>query len=87
MSEPSLKLAFTASNAPTAQEALEQLRSAYPYANPREADIIVALGGDGHLLDVLREFGQIAPVYGMNRGTVGFLMNNFQHLLMILLYN
>ncbi|MAV47020.1 MAG: NAD kinase [Alphaproteobacteria bacterium TMED89] len=78
MSEPSLKLAFTASNAPTAQEALEQLRSTYPDVNPREADIIVALGGDGHLLDVLREFGQIAPVYGMNRGTVGFLMNNFQ---------
>ena len=77
MSEPDLKLAFTASNAPVAQEALEQLRSRYAYVNPREADIIVALGGDGHMLDVLREYGQTAPVFGMNRGTVGFLMNNF----------
>ena len=77
MIESSPKIAFTASNAPAAQESLEQLRSIYPYVNPREADVIVALGGDGHMLDVLRQHGQTAPVYGMNRGTVGFLMNNF----------
>ena len=78
MTQPTLKIAFTASNAPAAQQAMEELRSIYPYVNPREADVIVALGGDGHMLDVLREFGQLAPVYGMNRGTVGFLMNNFE---------
>ena len=78
MSQAKLKLAFTASKAPVAQEALEQLRSRYAYVNPQEADVIIALGGDGHMLDVLREFGQDAPVFGMNRGTVGFLMNNFE---------
>ena len=77
MKPSELKLAFTASNAPAAQEALEQLRSRYAYVSPGEADVIIALGGDGHMLDVLREFGPAAPVFGMNRGTVGFLMNNF----------
>ncbi|MBL6772569.1 MAG: NAD kinase [Alphaproteobacteria bacterium] len=72
------KIAFTASDAPAAQKSLEQLRSRYPYVNPREADVIVALGGDGHMLEVMREFGPMAPVYGMNRGTVGFLMNNYE---------
>lgn len=72
------KIAFTASDAPAAQQSLEQLRSRYPYVNPREADVIVALGGDGHMLEVMREFGPVAPVYGMNRGTVGFLMNNYE---------
>ena len=72
------KIAFTASDAPAAQQSLEQLRSRYPYVNPREADVIVALGGDGHMLEVMREFGPSAPVYGMNRGTVGFLMNNYE---------
>ena len=71
------KIAFTASDAPAAQQSLEQLRSRYPYVNPREADVIVALGGDGHMLEVMREFGPMAPVYGMNRGTVGFLMNEY----------
>ncbi|RZO31013.1 MAG: NAD kinase [Rhodospirillaceae bacterium] len=71
------KVAFSASDAPAAQQALEQLRARYPYVNPREADVIVALGGDGHMLEVLREHGRTSPVYGMNRGTVGFLMNNF----------
>ena len=55
MIQAPLKIAFTASNAPAAQEALEQLRSTYPYVNPREADVVVALGGDGHMLDVLRQ--------------------------------
>ena len=72
------KIAFTASDAPAAQQSLEQLRSRYPYVSPREADVIVALGGDGHMLEVMREFGPVAPVYGMNRGTVGFLMNNYE---------
>lgn len=77
MSEP--KFAFVASDTPRAQEALRALRKTYTVvANPQEADIIVALGGDGFMLHTLREFiGAGKPIYGMNRGTVGFLMNEY----------
>lgn len=73
-----MRLHFTASPRPEAQDALRRLRDAYGDAGEREADIIVALGGDGHMLDSLRaRMGDGKPVYGMNRGTVGFLMNDF----------
>jgi NAD+ kinase len=73
-----MKLAFTASARPEAQEALRRLRHVYGEAGEGEADVIVALGGDGHMLDTLRRrVKDKRPVYGMNRGTVGFLMNDY----------
>jgi len=74
-----MKLAFTASARPEAQEALRRLRHVYGEVGEANADIIVALGGDGHVLETLRRrLKDKKPVYGMNRGTVGFLMNDFR---------
>lgn len=77
MADP--KLAFVASEAPRAQEALAQLHKQYDCRpDPGDADVIIALGGDGFMLQTLRQFiGCGKPIYGMNRGTVGFLMNEF----------
>jgi NAD+ kinase len=73
-----MKLAFTASERPEAQEALERLRALYGEAGEASADIIVALGGDGHMLETLRaRLADKKPVYGMNRGTLGFLLNDY----------
>ena len=73
-----MKLAFTASGRPEAQEAMRRLGDAYGGVDEAEADIVVALGGDGHILETLRRrLKDKKPVYGMNRGTVGFLMNDF----------
>jgi len=74
-----MKVAFTASEAPDAQEALARLTTAYPAAAPEEADVVVALGGDGYMLQVLHHYMSAGkPIYGMNCGTVGFLMNDFR---------
>lgn len=73
-----MKLAFTASARPEAQEALRRIRHIYGEAGEANADTIVALGGDGHMLDTLRgRLKDKKPVYGMHRGTVGFLMNEY----------
>jgi NAD+ kinase len=73
-----MRLAFTANARPEAQEALLRLRHLYGEAGEAEADVIVALGGDGHMLDTLRRrLKDGKPAYGMNRGTVGFLMNDY----------
>jgi NAD+ kinase len=73
-----MKLTFTASARPEAQEALQRLRQLYQDSGEQEADVVVALGGDGHMLDTLRSrLKDKKPVYGMNRGTVGFLMNDY----------
>lgn len=73
-----LKIAFTASSRPEAQVALDRLSNRYGVCAEAEADVIVALGGDGAMLDALRRrFDDQKPVYGMNRGTVGFLMNEY----------
>lgn len=72
------KLAFSASRRPEAQEALKLLVKKYGAISEDDADVIVALGGDGAMLDTLRRrFADRKPVYGMNRGTVGFLMNEY----------
>ncbi len=77
MSDP-LSIAIEASDAPAAQEALVELRSRYATVSPGEADIIVALGGDGFLLETLhRHLDRRLPVYGMHRGSIGFLMNSY----------
>jgi len=70
------KLHFTA--APQAEDALAALRARFGDAGPDTAQIVVALGGDGFMLQTLHSFtGRGKPIYGMNRGTVGFLMNEF----------
>lgn len=72
------RLSFIASDADGAQEACAALSARYGSVDPAEAEVLVALGGDGFLLQTLHRFMTLdAPVYGMNRGTVGFLMNDF----------
>lgn len=73
-----MKLAFTASARPEAQDALRRLRHAHGEVGEAEADIIVALGGDGLMLQTLhRHMKDRIPIYGMNRGSVGFLTNDY----------
>ena len=68
---------FTA--APDAAGALAEMRTLYDDAGPDKADVIVALGGDGFMLQTLHAFlGKGKPIYGMNRGSVGFLMNDYR---------
>lgn len=72
------KIAFLASDADIAQEALAALTAQYGQCDPEEADVIVALGGDGFMLQTLHGTQALpAPVYGMNCGTIGFLMNEY----------
>ncbi len=71
-------VAFVASDSPEAQAALLRLRDRYHHCEPEEANVVVALGGDGFMLEMLHRFiGRNVPIYGMNRGTVGFLMNSY----------
>jgi NAD+ kinase len=73
------RIAFVASPISEAQEARERLAARYRAVPPEEADVIVALGGDGLMLQTLRAFMTTGkPIYGMHRGTVGFLMNEFR---------
>lgn len=73
-----MKIAFAASARPEAQEALKQFRAAYGECPISEAKVIVALGGDGLMLEVLRaHIEDGVPVFGLNYGTVGFLMNDY----------
>nr|WP_245903543.1 NAD kinase [Humitalea rosea] len=70
------RAAFLASSAPAAQEGLARLVELYGDLPEEEAEVIVALGGDGFMLETLhRVLHRGIPVYGMNRGSVGFLMN------------
>ncbi|TCM21748.1 NAD+ kinase [Novosphingobium sp. PhB165] len=72
------KLALIVSDTAKAQEGAEALRDSHAWTSPEDADVLVVLGGDGFLLHVLHEMldrDTIKPVYGMNLGTVGFLMN------------
>lgn len=70
-----MKMKFMASSAPRAQAYLRTCLEQFGQSD--SADVIVAIGGDGFMLDVLREnFG--LPVYGVNMGTVGFLMNDVE---------
>jgi NAD+ kinase len=71
-------IAFVASETPPAQTALRRLIDRYGDAPPESADVIVALGGDGLMLATLQRFmNSSKPIYGMHRGTVGFLMNKY----------
>ena len=71
-------ICFLSSAAPEARAARERLIARYGDCAPDDADVIVALGGDGLMLRMLHRFmGRPKPIYGMNRGSVGFLMNEF----------
>lgn len=73
-----LSLHFRASEGARAQASLADLTARYGQTPAEAADVIVALGGDGFMLQTLHATQALnAPVYGMNRGTVGFLMNAF----------
>ena len=72
------RISFIASATPEAQDALQKLVQRYGNAEPEDADVIVALGGDGLMLQTLHRFITAGkPIYGMHRGTVGFLMNDY----------
>jgi NAD+ kinase len=72
------KIGFIASNAEEARAAQARLSERYKGVRPEDADVIVALGGDGFMLQTLHAFMNTGkPIYGMNCGSVGFLMNEF----------
>ncbi len=74
-------IAFVASEEPIAQTARKDLIARFGNTPEAKADVIVALGGDGFMLETLHRTQELAvPVYGMNRGTVGFLMNEYSEL-------
>lgn len=73
-----MRLALAVSYSERAQDAANALRDAHPWVSHEEADAIVVLGGDGYMLHVLHrmlDVGRVMPAYGVNHGTVGFLMN------------
>jgi len=71
-------IAFVASASAEAQSALTQLADIYGNHDAATADVVVALGGDGLMLQTLHQHMHTGkPIYGMHRGTVGFLMNEF----------
>ncbi len=73
------RIAFVASPFPEAKAAEKRLSKQYGNVEPDSADVIVALGGDGLMLQTLHRFMRSGkPIYGMHRGTVGFLMNEFR---------
>ena len=73
------RIAFLSSGTAEAEDALARLSRLYGAAACEEADVIVALGGDGLMLQTLHRFmGASKPIYGMNRGSIGFLMNEYQ---------
>jgi NAD+ kinase len=72
------RIAFVASPSPEAVEARKRLAARYGDAPLDKADVVVALGGDGLMLRTLhRLMGSRRPIYGMHRGTIGFMMNEF----------
>ena len=76
MSAPSRRIAVVAAETDAAQEAHEELCRLYPCVPPERADVIISLGGDGFMLETLHRYlPQGVPIYGMHRGSVGFLMN------------
>jgi NAD+ kinase len=78
VSEPAT-IGFRAAATPEAQAGLAALKARYDHAPPARADVIVALGGDGFMLETLHAcIERPVPIYGMNLGTVGFLLNSYR---------
>jgi NAD+ kinase len=72
-------IAVVAGETDTAQQALEELCARYTCVPPERADIIIPLGGDGFMLETLHRFLSTGvPIFGMHRGSVGFLMNPYR---------
>ena len=72
------KIAFTAARQPQAQEALKRLKEKYAHVPASKADVIITLGGDGFMLRTLHLYTNSGKaIYGMNRGSVGFLLNSY----------
>lgn len=72
------RISFVSSGTREADTAADALRARYGDSGFDDAQVIVALGGDGLMLETLhRKMGQDVPVYGMNFGTIGFLMNDY----------
>jgi NAD+ kinase len=74
-------MALVSSGAGAALAAEAMLRERYGFVSLQEADLVIALGGDGFLLQTLHEMlkgERVCPVFGMNRGTIGFLMNEWR---------
>jgi NAD+ kinase len=79
MNPPPPRLAFLASDRPEAQKARKRLAKLYGDVAEADADVVVALGGDGFMLETLhRTLPTARPIYGMNRGSLGFLMNDYR---------
>src|SRR5688572_6990876 len=75
------RLALIAADTARAQEAAEHLRETCHFVSASEAQAVVVLGGDGTMLDTMHRMideGVVLPVYGINLGTVGFLMNRYK---------
>jgi NAD+ kinase len=78
ISTPAQRVAFLASETDEAQQALHTLKQNYKAVEASDADIIVAIGGDGFMLETLHQYlGTGKAIYGMNRGSIGFLMNAY----------
>ncbi|MDA0338554.1 MAG: NAD kinase [Proteobacteria bacterium] len=74
-----MKISFQASNRPKAQAVVDAMKAQYGDVPLEKAEVVVALGGDGFMLHTLRQvIGHDVPVYGMNAGSLGFLMNEFR---------
>ncbi len=72
------KIGFVSSKKPDAKESLKKIKQMYNFVSPKNADVIVALGGDGTMLQSLHNFLHLnKPIYGMNKGHIGFLMNQY----------
>jgi NAD+ kinase len=71
-------IAVFAADTPLAHRAFREITQKYPTTTPEKADVIIALGGDGHMLEVMHQTIHLGkPIYGMNLGSVGFLLNNY----------
>ncbi|CAN5738220.1 NAD kinase [soil metagenome] len=80
-SPPAPRLAFASAPTPAARAARLKLEKRYGAVPPAQADILVALGGDGLMLQTLhRHISRSTPIYGMNLGTIGFLMNTYKEI-------
>lgn len=74
-----MRLAYLAAETPQADGARDELERLYPGVAPEEAEVIVALGGDGFMLETLHSvLNHRVPIYGMNLGTIGFLLNEYR---------
>src|SRR5262249_40394756 len=79
LSSSAPRLAFVSGATPAARNARKKLEKRYGAVTPAQADIIVALGGDGLMLQTLhRNMRRRTPIFGMNLGTVGFLLNSYR---------